>query len=199
MLYHNYIGTEHLLLALIHEGEGVAAKALESMDIALEAALQQVHDIIGRGQAPPTGHIPFTPRAKNVLELSLREALRLGHSHIGTEHLLLGLVREGEGVGARILQDLGADMNRVGQAVIELLPGDSSGMSFERQTREELRRVLDLPPLFEEREKAVLTLLTREGLTTSAIAEELGVSKEQVGEIIRAIVAKLGEILQEDD
>lgn len=199
MLYHNYIGTEHLLLALIHEGEGVAAKALESMDIALEAALQQVEDIIGRGQAPPTGHIPFTPRAKNVLELSLREALRLGHSHIGTEHLLLGLVREGEGVGARILQDLGADMNRVGQAVIELLPGDSSGMSFERQTREELRRVLDLPPLFEEREKAVLTLLTREGLTTSAIAEELGVSKEQVGEIIRAIVAKLGEILQEDD
>ena len=199
MLYHNYIGTEHLLLALIHEGEGVAAKALESMDIALEAAVQQVVDIIGRGQAPPTGHIPFTPRAKNVLELSLREALRLGHSHIGTEHLLLGLVREGEGVGARILQDLGADMNRVGQAVIELLPGDSSGMSFERQTREELRRVLDLPPLFEEREKAVLTLLTREGLTTSAIAEELGVSKEQVGEIIRAIVAKLGEILQEDD
>lgn len=102
-------------------------------------------------------------------------------------------------MGARILQDLGADMNRVGQAVIELLPGGRSGMSFERQTREELRRVLDLPPLFEEREKAVLTLLTREGLTTSAIAEELGVSKEQVGEIIRAIVAKLGEILQEDD
>jgi ATP-dependent Clp protease ATP-binding subunit ClpA len=198
-LNHNYIGTEHLLLALIHEGEGVAAKALASLNISLDAAVQQVEEIIGRGQVPPTGHIPFTPRAKNVLELSFREALRLGHNHIGTEHLLLGLVREGEGVGAQILWRLGAELNRVGQTVIELLPGYRPGMSFEMPTPEELRRVLDLPPLFEEREKAVLTLLTQEGLTTSAIAERLGVSKDKVGEIIRAIVAKLGEILREDD
>ena len=198
-LNHNYIGTEHLLLALIHEGEGVAAKALESLNISLDAAVQQVEEIIGPGQAPPTGHIPFTPRAKNVLELSFREALRLGHNHIGTEHLLLGLVREGEGVAAQILWRLGADMNRVGQTVIELLPGYRPGMSFEMPTREELRMVLDLPPLFEEREKAVLTLLTHEGLTTSAIAERLGVSKDDVGETIRAIVAKLGEILQHEE
>ena len=198
-LNHNYIGTEHLLLALIHEGEGIAAKALESLNISLDAAVQQVEEIVGRGQAPPTGHIPFTPRAKNVLELSFREALRLGHNHIGTEHLLLGLVREGEGVAAQILWRLGADMNRVGQTVIELLPGYRPGMSFDMPTREELRMVLDLHPLFEEREKAVLTLLTHEGLTTNAIAERLGVSKDTVGEIIRTIVDKLGEILREDD
>ena len=198
-LNHNYIGTEHLLLALIHEGEGVAAKALASLNISLDAAVQQVEEIIGRGQAPPTGHIPFTPRAKNVLELSFREALRLGHNHIGTEHLLLGLVREGEGVGAQILWRLGAESNRVGQTVIELLPGYRPGMSFEMPPREELRRVLDLPPHFEEREKVVLTLLAQERLTTSAIAERLSVSKDKVGEIIRAIVTKLGEILREDD
>src|SRR5579884_2903355 len=99
MLNHNYIGTEHILLGLIHEGEGVAAKALESLGISLEAVRQQVEEIIGQGQQAPSGHIPFTPRAKKVLELSLREALQLGHNYIGTEHILLGLIREGEGVG----------------------------------------------------------------------------------------------------
>jgi hypothetical protein len=98
MLNHNYIGTEHILLGLIHEGEGVAAKALESLGISLDAVREQVQDIIGQGQQQPTGHIPFTPRAKKVLELSLREALQLGHNYIGTEHILLGLIREGEGV-----------------------------------------------------------------------------------------------------
>jgi ATP-dependent Clp protease ATP-binding subunit ClpC len=123
MLNHNYIGTEHILLGLIHEGEGVAAKALESLGISLEAVRQQVEEIIGQGQQAPSGHIPFTPRAKKVLELSLREALQLGHNYIGTEHILLGLIREGEGVAAQVLGKLGADLNRVRQQVIQLLSG----------------------------------------------------------------------------
>ncbi len=123
MLSHNYIGTEHILLGLIHEGEGVAAKALESLDISLEAVRGQVEDIIGQGQQAPSGHIPFTPRAKKVLELSLREALQLGHNYIGTEHILLGLIREGEGVAAQVLVKLGADLNRVRQQVIQLVSG----------------------------------------------------------------------------
>src|SRR5213594_2931910 len=123
MLDHNYIGTEHILLGLIHEGEGVAAQALTTMGIGLDAVRGQVEQIIGQGQAAPTGHIPFTPRAKKVLELSLREALQLGHNYIGTEHILLGLIREGEGVAAQVLQKLGADLNRVRQQVIQLLQG----------------------------------------------------------------------------
>ncbi len=123
MLNHNYIGTEHILLGLIHEGEGVAAKALESMGISLEGVRAQVEEIIGQGQQAPSGHIPFTPRAKKVLELSLREALQLGHNYIGTEHILLGLIREGEGVAAQVLVKLGADLNRVRQQVIQLLSG----------------------------------------------------------------------------
>jgi len=123
LLNHNYIGTEHILLGLIHEGEGVAAKALESLNISLEQVREQVQEIIGQGQQAPSGHIPFTPRAKKVLELSLREALQLGHSYIGTEHLLLGLIREGEGVAAQVLTKLGADTNKVRQQVIQLLSG----------------------------------------------------------------------------
>ncbi len=125
LLNHNYIGTEHILLGLIHEGEGVAAKALESLGISLEKVRQQVEEIIGAGQSPPSGHIPFTPRAKKVLELSLREALQLGHNYIGTEHILLGLIREGEGVAAQVLVKLGADLGRVRQQVIQLLSGYS--------------------------------------------------------------------------
>src|SRR6201747_1840896 len=127
MLNHNYIGTEHILLGLIHEGEGVAAKALESLGISLDAVREQVQDIIGQGQQQPTGHIPFTPRAKKVLELSLREALQLGHNYIGTEHILLGLIREGEGVAAQVLVKLGADLSRVRQQVIQLLSGYAGG------------------------------------------------------------------------
>jgi DNA repair exonuclease SbcCD ATPase subunit len=122
-LDHNYIGTEHILLGLIHEGEGVAAQALESLGISLDAVRQQVEQIIGRGQQAPSGHIPFTPRAKKVLELSLREAKQLGHHYIGTEHILLGLIREGHGVAAQVLTELGADLNRVRQQVIQLLHG----------------------------------------------------------------------------
>ena len=124
MLNHNYIGTEHILLGLIHEGEGVAAKALESLGISLQAVRAQVEEIIGRGaEPPPSGHIPFTRRAKKVLELSLRESLQLGHNYIGTEHILLGLIREGDGVAAQVLVKLGADLNRVRQQVIQLLHG----------------------------------------------------------------------------
>src|SRR6187401_832850 len=123
LLNHSYIGTEHILLGLIHEGEGVAAKALESLGISLEAVRSQVEEIIGQGGSSPSGHIPFTPRAKKVLELSLREALQLGHNYIGTEHILLGLIREGEGVAAQVLVKLGADLNRVRQQVIQLLSG----------------------------------------------------------------------------
>ena len=123
LLNHSYIGTEHILLGLIHEGEGVAAKALEALGISLEAVRAQVEEIIGQGGSSPSGHIPFTPRAKKVLELSLREALQLGHNYIGTEHILLGLIREGEGVAAQVLVKLGADLGRVRQQVIQLLSG----------------------------------------------------------------------------
>jgi len=127
MLNHNYIGTEHILLGLIHEGEGLAAKALENLDISLAAVREQVQEIIGQGQQAPTGHIPFTPRAKKVLEYSLREGLQLGHTYIGTEHILLGLIREGEGVAAQVLVKLGADLNKVRQQVIQLLAGYQGG------------------------------------------------------------------------
>ena len=123
MLNHNYIGTEHILLGLVREGEGVAAKALEAMDISLNGVREQVQEIIGEGSHAPSGHIPFTPRAKKVLELSLREALQLGHNYIGTEHILLGLIREGEGVAAQVLNKLGADLGGVRQQVIQLLSG----------------------------------------------------------------------------
>jgi hypothetical protein len=123
LLNHNYIGTEHILLGLVHEGEGVAAKALESLDIPLDAVRTEVEAIIGGGPQAPDVHIPFTPRAKKVLELSLREAMQLGHNYIGTEHILLGLIREGEGVGAQVLMRLGASLDLVRQRVIQLLSG----------------------------------------------------------------------------
>jgi ATP-dependent Clp protease ATP-binding subunit ClpC len=127
MLNHNYIGTEHILLGLVRERDGVAAKALDILDIGLDAVRREVEEIIGQGQAAPTGHIPFTPRAKKVLELSLREALQLGHNYIGTEHILLGLIREGEGVAAQVLQKLGADLDRVRQTVLRVLSGYAAG------------------------------------------------------------------------
>ena len=130
-LNHNYIGTEHILLGLIQEGEGVAAKALESMGISLDAVRTEVKEIIGSGGNPPSGYIPFTPRAKKVLELALREALQLGHKYIGTEHILLGLIREGEGVAAQVLVKLGADLSRVRQKVIQLLSGYEGGGEHE--------------------------------------------------------------------
>jgi ATP-dependent Clp protease ATP-binding subunit ClpC len=118
MLNHNYIGTEHILLGLIHEGEGAAAKALESLGISLDAARQQAGEIIGRGQQAPSDHISFTPRAKKVLEPSLREGLQLGHDYFSTEDILLGLIRESGGIAARVLVRLGADLNRLRQQIV---------------------------------------------------------------------------------
>jgi ATP-dependent Clp protease ATP-binding subunit ClpC len=126
MLNHNSIGTEHILLGLLHEGDGIAARSLEALDISLDAVRVQVEEITGKGTHAPSGHIPFTPRAKRVLELSLREALQLGHEYISTEHILLGLLREGEGVAAQVLVRLGADLNRVRQQVIQLSHGEEA-------------------------------------------------------------------------
>ena len=130
MLNHNYIGTEHLLLGLIHEGEGIGARALESLGVTLNAVREQVQDIVGPGPQAPNGHIPFTPRAKKVLELSMREAIQLNHGYIGTEHILLGMVRANEGVANQVLVKLGAEPAAVRQAVMDLIsgyPGNNSG------------------------------------------------------------------------
>jgi ATP-dependent Clp protease ATP-binding subunit ClpC len=166
MLNQNYIGTEHILLGLIHEGEGVAAKALQSLGISLEAVRSQVEEIIGRGQSAPTGHIPFTPRAKKVLELSLREALHLGHNYIGTEHVLLGLIHEGEGVAAQVLQKLGADLNRVRQQVIQLLKGYAG--KGEGQPGEQAPQVSTVLDQFGRN----LTQLSRDGKLDPVIGRE---------------------------
>ncbi|MCW2639189.1 MAG: ATP-dependent Clp protease ATP-binding subunit ClpA, partial [Dactylosporangium sp.] len=132
MLNHNYIGTEHLLLGLVDEGEGVATQALESLGISPEGVRLQVEETVGHGSSTPSGHIPFTPRAKKVLELSLREALQLGHNYIGTEHILLGLIREGDGLAAQVLTRLGADLNAIRQRVIRLLSGhQDTGAAYE--------------------------------------------------------------------
>jgi ATP-dependent Clp protease ATP-binding subunit ClpC len=207
MLNHNYIGTEHILLGLIHEGEGVAAKALESMGISLEAVRSQVEDIIGQGQAAPTGHIPFTPRAKKVLELSLREALQLGHNYIGTEHILLGLIREGEGVAAQVLQKLGADLNRVRQQVIQLLSGytgkgepqsgeqapqgsmvlDQFGRNLTQQARESK---LD-PVIGREKEiERVMQVLSRRTKNNPVLIGEPGVGKTAIVEGLATKIVK---------
>ena len=209
MLNHNYIGTEHLLLGLIHEGEGVAAKALEALDISLESVRQQVQEIIGQGQTPPTGHIPFTPRAKKVLELSLREALQLGHSYIGTEHLLLGLIREGEGVAAQVLTKLGADTNKVRQQVIQLLSGfqgkETVAVGGDNNEKQKGSQILDQfgrnltqaaadgkldPVIGREREiERVMQILSRRSKNNPILIGEPGVGKTAVVEgLAQAIV-----------
>jgi ATP-dependent Clp protease ATP-binding subunit ClpA len=176
MLNHNYIGTEHILLGLIHEGEGVAARALEELGIDLGAVRLQVTEIIGEGQSAPTGHIPFTPRAKKVLELSLREAIQLGHDYIGSEHILLGLVREGEGVAAQVLQKLGADLERVRQQVIQLLSGYTGGKVGGQELSEEEIEVLEG---------------IAEGATRKQIAEKLGLSRDELRSRIDKALQKL--------
>ncbi len=210
MLNHNYIGTEHLLLGLIHEGEGVAAKALESLGISLEAVREQVEEIIGQGQQAPTGHIPFTPRAKKVLEFSMREALQINHPYIGTEHILLGLIREGEGVAAQVLIKLGADLNRVRNTVLQLLSGyqgkeaatagapepsqsqaaatilDQFGRNLTQAARE---NKLD-PVIGREKEiERVMTVLSRRTKNNPVLIGEPGVGKTAVVEgLSQAIV-----------
>jgi ATP-dependent Clp protease ATP-binding subunit ClpC len=200
MLNQNYIGTEHLLLGLIREQDGIAAKALESLNISLEDVHQQVEDLIGRGTYVPSGHIPFTPRAKKVLELSLREALQLGHNYIGTEHILLGLIREGEGVAAQVLLNLGADLEKVRSAVIQLLSGyygkqaetteeggrggsaqllDEFGRNLTRQSRE---GKLD-PVVGRENEiERVMQILSRRTKNNPVLIGEPGVGKTAVVE-----------------
>jgi ATP-dependent Clp protease ATP-binding subunit ClpC len=213
MLNHNYIGTEHILLGLIHEGEGVAAKALESLGIALEGVRQQVEEIIGQGQQAPSGHIPFTPRAKKVLELSLREALQLGHNYIGTEHILLGLIREGEGVAAQVLVKLGADLNRVRQQVLQLLsgyqgkePAESSGRGegtpssslvldqFGRNLTASAREGKLDPVIGREKEiERVMQVLSRRTKNNPVLIGEPGVGKTAVVEGLAQKVVK-GEV-----
>jgi len=148
MLNHAHIGTEHLLLGLVHEGQGVAARALEALGISLETVRREVEETIGHGERPPSGHIPFTPRAKKVLELSLRESTELGHAYIGTEHILLGLLREGEGVAAQVLVKMGTDLDQVRQKVIELLHG-RSGERPPPGRRLSARAAGDLPGLLD--------------------------------------------------
>ena len=210
LLNHNYIGTEHILLGLIHEGEGVAAKALEALGINLEQVREQVQDIIGQGQQAPSGHIPFTPRAKKVLELSLREALQLGHSYIGTEHLLLGLIREGEGVAAQVLTKLGADTNKVRQQVIQLLSGyqgkEAVSVGGETNPQPKGSQILDQygrnlthaaadgkldPVVGREREiERVMQILSRRTKNNPILIGEPGVGKTAVVEgLAQAIVS----------
>ena len=200
MLNQNYIGTEHLLLGLIREQDGIAAKALESLNISLEDVHGQVEELIGRGTYVPNGHIPFTPRAKKVLELSLREALQLGHNYIGTEHVLLGLIREGEGVAAQVLLNLGADLEKVRSAVIQLLSGyngrtgeqggdehssessqllDEFGRNLTKQARE---GKLD-PVVGREQEiERVMQILSRRTKNNPVLIGEPGVGKTAVVE-----------------
>jgi ATP-dependent Clp protease ATP-binding subunit ClpA len=194
MLNHGYVATEHILLGLIHEGEGIAADVLGSLNISLDAARQQVEGIIGRGRAVPAGHIPFTPRARQVLELSLGEARRLGHDFIGTEHLLLGLVCEGEGVAAQTLRNLGVDMPRVSQAVKEYMTGLIPGPAG--VFRESALEPTEPESPFDVAERIVLGLIDS-GVTPIEMTEVLGVSQERVGHILEAIVAKLRRILRE--
>ncbi|MEY3909139.1 MAG: hypothetical protein RLZZ90_1046 [Actinomycetota bacterium] len=209
LLNHNYIGTEHILLGLIHEGEGVAAKALESLGIDLTAVREQVQEIIGQGQQAPSGHIPFTPRAKKVLELSLREALQLGHSYIGTEHLLLGLIREGEGVAAQVLTKLGADTNKVRQQVIQLLSGfqgkETVNVGGDNTEKQKGSQILDQfgrnltqaaadgkldPVIGREREiERVMQILSRRSKNNPILIGEPGVGKTAVVEgLAQAII-----------
>ena len=183
MLNHNHIGTEHILLGLVHEGEGVAASALESMGISLAAVRQEVEGIIGKGKHAQTGHIPFTPRAKKVLELSLREAQQLGHNYIGTEHILLGLVREGDGVGAQVLVKLGADLSRVRQVVVQQLQGLEGEQPWARASR----RGRAQPGEIVDRLDAIAARL-------AAIERHLGIEPEQVPAELREFDGKIARL-----
>ena len=197
LLNHNYIGTEHILLGLIHEGEGVAAKALESLGISLEAVRSQVEEIIGQGGSSPSGHIPFTPRAKKVLELSLREALQLGHNYIGTEHILLGLIHEGEGVAAKALESLGISLEAVRGQVEEMIGRGGSPLNgyipFTPRAKKvlelSLREALQLGHNYIDTEHILLGLI-REGEGVAAqILVKLGAEPPKVREQITQILS----------
>jgi ATP-dependent Clp protease ATP-binding subunit ClpA len=190
VLNHNYIGTEHILLGLTHGG--VAATALESLGISLEAVRAQVQVIIGQGQHAPTGHIPFTPQAKKVLELSLREALRLGHNYIGTEHILLGLLREGEGVAAQVLVKLGGDLSRVRQQVIRLLSGYAGGAAAAEQAGARTRLVrMTVPEELREAEQQLAQVQRdKEAAIDAEDFEQAAVLRDQERELLTRAVER---------
>jgi ATP-dependent Clp protease ATP-binding subunit ClpA len=194
MLDHNYIGTEHVLLGLINEGEGVAAKALRALDVDLDTLRREVEALVGRGQQPESGHIPFTPRAKKVLELALRESVHLGHEYIGTEHLLLGLVREGEGPAAQVLAQRGIELARVRQEVVRLLHG--------HQVREG-RRGRRAPWARSGGEGTTLEEISHQlhvlGARLAAIEEKLGIEESPARQRLRRADAEIARIRRQKE
>jgi ATP-dependent Clp protease ATP-binding subunit ClpC len=195
MLEHNYIGTEHVLLGLIHEGEGVAAKALRALDVDLDTLRREVEALVGRGQQPMPGqHIPFTPQAKKVLELALRESVQLGHDYIGTEHLLLGLVREGEGPAAQVLQQRGIELNMVRQEVIRLLHGHQAGEGRRR------RRVAWARPGVEGTTLEEISHQLRVlGARLAAIEEKLGIEESPERQRLHRIDAEVARVRRQKE
>jgi ATP-dependent Clp protease ATP-binding subunit ClpC len=194
MLEHNYIGTEHLLLGLIHEGEGVAAKALRALDVDLDTLRREVEALVGRGQQPMSGHIPFTPQAKKVLELALRESVQLGHDYIGTEHLLLGLLREGEGPAAQVLQQRGIELNTVRQEVIRLLHGYQAGEGRRRRRGAWARPGGEVTTL-EEISHQLRVL----GVRLAAIEEKLGIEEPPERQRLRGIDAEIARVRRQKE
>jgi ATP-dependent Clp protease ATP-binding subunit ClpC len=197
MLEHNYIGTEHVLLGLIHEGEGVAAKALRALDVDLDTLRREVEALVGRGQQQARGqHIPFTPQAKKALELSLRESVHLGHDYIGTEHLLLGLVREGEGPAAQVLEQRGIKLTTVRQEVIRQLHGHEV-----REGRK--RRVVWARPGAAGGEGAALEEISRQlrvlGARLSAIEERLGIEESPARQRLRTVDAEIARVRRQKE
>jgi ATP-dependent Clp protease ATP-binding subunit ClpA len=194
MLEHDYIGTEHLLLALIHEGEGVAAKALRALDVDLDTLRREVEALVGRGQQPSKGHIPFTPRAKKVLELSLRESVQLGHDYIGTEHLLLGIVREGEGPAAQVLQQRGIELNTVRQEVIRLLHGHQA-VEGRRRRRVARARAGAEGATLEDISHQLRVL----GARLAAIEERLGIEESPERQGLRRVDADIARVRRQKE
>lgn len=197
MMNHNYTGTEHLLLGLLHEGEGVGARALEVLGISLEAVRERVEAVIGLGENPPSGyHLPYTPRAKKVLELSLREAQQINHSYIGTEHLLLGLIREGEGVAAQILVDLVTDLSRVRNQVLGILGKETSQQVPAPASLEPVRPLRQKEPRPDPREELrnrrarLMQQAAQTEKDLAALEEALGLSDEELKQLCRICLTK---------
>ena len=195
MLEHNYIGTEHLLLALIHEGEGVAATALRALDVDLDTLRREVEALVGRGQQPASGHIPFTPRAKKVLELALRESVQLGHDFIGTEHLLLGLVREGEGPAAQVLAQRGIELDAIRQQVIRLLHGHQGGRGGRRGRRAARARPGGEDATLEEISHQLHVL----GVRLAASEEKLGIEESSARQRLRRGDAEIARVRRQKE
>jgi ATP-dependent Clp protease ATP-binding subunit ClpC len=189
-LNHNYIGSEHVLLALIHE-EGAAGQVLKTLGVSLEAARREVEEILGPGRTPPTLHIPFTPQVKKALERAFREARDLGDDYISTQHILLGVIREGEGFAAQILRRLGVRSDQVRQALKGELPEGGPRSDPAPEAEREPVMFRDTGTRFEEWERNALTLLLHEGLTATETAEVLGISDEALRTILHRVVQKL--------